>query len=152
MSRGVMCVTGSDRKRWGGGGHMQTSDKAQTMQALKREWQTNTSHIFSPHMSRCLLLTCLERGRGVGGAPAVVRDRLHVNLVLLTTFEHGDLTASGGRWTVEGHAGAINGFGHVQVCPKNQIPSHCHHATGAAVVHRDCRHRVDGWRERVGKM
>lgn len=95
------------------------------------------------------LLTCLEQGGGVGGALTVVRDGRHVDLVLLTTFEHGDLTAGGGRCAVKGRAGAIDSCGPVQIGPEYQIPSHCHHAAGAAVVHRDGRHWVNGWVKEV---
>lgn len=64
--------------------------------------------------------------------------------VLLTTTEHGDLAAGGGRCTVKGGAGAIDSRGPVQVGPEHQIPGYCHHAAGAAVVHRDGCHRVYG--------
>lgn len=38
-------------------------------------------------------LTCLENVGGVGGALTVIGDGCDLDLVLLTTFEHGDLAA-----------------------------------------------------------
>lgn len=64
--------------------------------------------------------------------------------VLLTTFEQSDLAAGGGGCTVKRCAGAIDSRGPVQVGPEHQIPSYCHHAAGAAVVHRDGLHWVYG--------
>lgn len=89
-------------------------------------------------------LTCLEQGGGVGGALTVVGEGRHMDHVRLTTFEHGDLAAGGGRCAVIGRAGAIDGPGLVRVGPEYQVPSYRHHATGAAVVRRDGRHRVNG--------
>lgn len=66
-----------------------------------------------------------------------------MDLVLLTTFEHGDLAAGGGRCTVQGRAGAVDSRGPVQVGPEYQIPRYRRHAAGAAVRHRDGRHRVN---------
>lgn len=45
-------------------------------------------------------LTCLENGGDVGGAFTVGRDCGHLDLVLLTTSQHKNLAASGGRSTV----------------------------------------------------
>lgn len=46
-------------------------------------------------------LTCLENGGDVvGGAFTVDRDCGHLDLVRLTTFQHVNLAASGGRSTV----------------------------------------------------
>lgn len=41
-------------------------------------------------------LTCLELGRGVGAALAVVRDGVDVHHVLLAALEHGDVAAARG--------------------------------------------------------
>ena len=103
------------------------------------------------HKPRVLLpheqLTCLKCGGEVGDALAVVRDGCHMDPVFLTTLEHGDLAAGGGWRTVKGRSGAVHSRGPVHVGSKHQIPSHCHHAAGAAVVHRYGRHWVYGWGE-----
>lgn len=88
--------------------------------------------------------TCLKQGGGVGGALTVVRDGCDMDQVLLTTFEQSDLAAGRSGRTVEGGASAIDGRGPVQVGPEHQSPSYCHHAAGAAVVHREGRHWVYG--------
>lgn len=93
-------------------------------------------------------LTCLKQGGSIGGGLTVIGDGRDMDLVLLTAFEHGDLAAGGSRRTVEGCPGAVDGCGPVQIGAEHQIPSHCHHATGAAVLHGDCRDRVDSWRKR----
>lgn len=41
-------------------------------------------------------LTCLEQGRGVGAALAVVRDGRDVHHVLFAALEHGDVAAARG--------------------------------------------------------
>lgn len=66
-----------------------------------------------------------------------------MDMVFLTTKEHCDLAAGGGRGTVKGGAGAIDSCGPVQIRPEHQIPIYCHHAAGAAIVHSDFCHRVD---------
>lgn len=101
-------------------------------------------HVGKAARRPCWMFTCLKHGGSVGGALTVVRDGCDLDQVLLTTFEHRDLAASRGGRAVEGHASAIDGRGSVQVGSEHQIPSYCHHATGAAVVHRHSCHRVYG--------
>lgn len=107
------------------GSHMA---KVETANTLKGKWS----------------LTGLKRGGDVGAALTVIGDGCDMDHVVLTTFQHSDLAAGGRRRTVQGRARAIDSRRPVQVGPEHQIPSDCHHAAGAAVVHRDGRHRVDG--------
>lgn len=89
-------------------------------------------------------LTCFEHGRGVGVAGAVIRDGCDMDIVLLAAFQHADLATGGSRRAVKRGAGSVDSRGSVQVSPKHQIPSYCHRAARAAVVHGHGCHGVYG--------
>lgn len=63
-------------------------------QVMKHMGKADTTQVLKKNPLRWPV-TCLKRGRGVGGALAVVRDGYDMDRIFLATFECSDVAAGG---------------------------------------------------------